>query len=532
MSEVVFRIIAALITACLCCIATIKTLGVLQQSGYQNKGFWRWLKKKDNMYFNRLAVLTLCLALSATLVSLCFSFLGQRAALALSAIPFFGFLILFGHVDGKYALKVPLYRTQRIGRLFAVYFFFTACIGYAFIALLGFLSQWNGSFIYALVAYAPFSVMPLLMPPILCLANTIESVFERARNKKFVERAGQVLDETKIIRIGVVGSYGKTSVKNILKTVLSQRYSVVETPASYNTPIGIAKTVFSPQFSGKEILIAEMGARKAGDIAELCRLVKPDYAVFTGVCEQHLETFGSLENVFAEKSEILKSGAKTVVCGEGLKAYIQGEYNDAVVYAESDEIENLVLSATETTFSLRLDGREIKVKTAMLGKAAAENMLLSAKLAYALGLTAEEIERGLSKVQPVAHRLQLTEENGIYILDDGYNCNPKGAKEGLSALSRFAGRKCVVTPGIVECGVLEKELNTELGAKIAGYGFDKVILVGNTLVGAVKEGYLSAGGAKECLETAATLELAQERLAAWLLQGDAVLFLNDLPDLY
>ena len=530
MNEVICRMIAALVTACLCCMAGKKMLGVLQQSGYKNVSFLRWLEKKDNMYFNRLAVLSACLMLSTTLISLCFSFWGTKTALVLSSIPFFGFLLLFSYVDEKYALKVPLVYTGRVGRLFAVFFLFTASISYTLIAFLGFLAEINGSFLYGLLAYVPVAILPLLLPWILCLANLADGVYEGARNRNFVKRAGQVLDESKIIRIGIVGSYGKTSVKNILKTLLSERYSVVETPASYNTPIGIAKTVFSPEFAEKEILIAEMGARKKGDIAELCRLVKPDYAIFTGVCGQHLETFGTVENVFAEKSEILKCGARTVVCGKELQGYIDGQYE--VTYADTAELEMVSFTATRTAFTLSIDGKKIAVNTSLLGKAAVENILLSVKLAQALGLTAEEIERGLSKLQPIAHRLQLIEENGVYVLDDGYNCNPKGAEEGLDALARFEGRKCVVTPGIVECGILERELNAELGEKIAVRHFDKVILVGSTLVGAVKEGYLKAGGEAERLEKAETLDGAQEILSQWIMRGDAVLFLNDLPDVY
>ena len=147
-------------------------------------------------------------------------------------------------------------------------------------------------------------------------------------------------------------------------------------------------------------------------------------------------------------------------------------------------------------------------------------------------MTADEIVRGIEKLEPIPHRLQLIENNGIYILDDGYNCNPKGAEDALSALSRFAGRKCVVTPGIVECGILEEKINGELGAKLAEKGFDKVILVGNTLVGAVQKGYIEANGKAEALALVPTLDAAQKLLSEYLQTGDAVLFLNDLPDVY
>jgi len=534
MNEVLLRIVGSLMAACLLSLSTLKMLGALQQSGYKRAGFVRWLKRKDNLFFNRLAVLAWCLALTSTVTSLCFSFLGVRAALLISAVPFFGLLLLFCYADSKRALKVATKRTGRVQRLFAIYFFLTACVAYILAAALGFLPDWNGSFLYALVAYAPFAVLPVLLPGLLILANAIDGVFEEKRNAKFVKRAGQVLDEQEIIRIGVVGSYGKTSVKNILKTLLSEKYSVVETPASYNTPMGIAKTVFSSSFEKKQIFIAEMGARKKGDIAELCALVKPDYAIFTGICEQHVQGFGSLENVWAEKSEILKCGAKKVICGESLQTRIEQEFPNYIgetVLVDKNDSE-VDMGAMATSFTMRIHGETVQIKTLLLGKMAVENIRLAVLLCLELGMTADEIVRGVEKLQPIPHRLHLTQSGGVYILDDAYNCNPKGAEEALAVLGRFSGRKCLVTPGIVECGVLEENINRALGEKIAKAGFDKVILVGETLVGAVKNGYKDADGDADALETVATLEKAQAILKEYLQEGDAVLFLNDLPDAY
>jgi UDP-N-acetylmuramoyl-tripeptide--D-alanyl-D-alanine ligase len=309
---------------------------------------------------------------------------------------------------------------------------------------------------------------------------------------------------------------------------------VVQTPESYNTPIGIAKTVFSKDFDKKQILIAEMGARKAGDIAELCALVKPNYGVFTGVCEQHISSFKNLENVFEEKSEIIKCGAR-VVCGADLKEQVEkafGKEVDTVIFAENAAIKDMKLTATQTRFALKLGEEEIEVQTQLLGYAAVENILLAATLAKELGLTAEEIAAGIAKIEAVPHRLQLTQNGGVYILDDAYNSNPRGAAEALAALGRFEGRKCVVTPGIIECGVLEEKINGVLGRRIAQEHLDLVILVGDTLVGAVKQGYLDNGGEKDKLIVSRNLDEAKEELAKWLSVGDAVLFLNDLPDVY
>ena len=532
MNEHVLRGIAAAVTACLFCASTQKAAGALQQSGYKNGGFLRWLGKKGNLYFNRLAVFALCLALTSSIASLCFSFLGERWALVCSAIPFMGLCLLFYWVDSRFALKVPFVRTGRFNRLFVGYCILTAGAGFGLLTFLGWLKEVNGSKLYGLIAYVPYAIMPVALPLTLCLANLILSIFENAKNKKFVKRAGQVLDESDIIRIGVVGSYGKTSVKNILATMLSEKYSVVATPESYNTPLGIAKTVLGESFSGKQIFIAEMGARKAGDIAELCRLVKPDYAIFTGVCAQHLQTFGSLQNAWAEKSEILKCGVKKAVCGEDLRERIESEFSGADFVAYGERVGNIVLGATDTKFTLCADGKEISVSTKLLGGAAVENIALAARICREIGMSAEEIAAGAAKLQPIPHRLQLLQSGGAYILDDGYNCNPRGAREALLALGRFVGRKCVVTPGIVECGVLEEEINGELGEEIAKLAPDKVILVGDTLVSAVKDGYKKGGGDMQKLSVCKDLKNAQAMLGEWVGTGDAVLFLNDLPDVY
>lgn len=533
MDDVIIRGIACLATAFLFCIATLPLLGALQQSGYKNDVFSRWLKNKDNLQYNRLCVLALCLGLSATVTSLCFSFLGTRAALAVSALPFFGILIAFCAVGKKYGLKVRTKATGRCKRLFAVYFFLCAVIAYAWIALLWALIRWNGSAVYALIGYLPFAFYPLFLPVFLMLANAFSSVFENARNKKYCQRAGQVLNERSIVRVAIVGSYAKTSVKNILKTILSEKYAVIETPESYNTPIGIAKTVLEGDWQGKDVFIAEMGARKQGDIEELCALVKPDFAIFTGICEQHIATFGSLESVWAEKKKILQTGA-TTICGEGLKTHAAEEFSDlaTVTFLEKTAIRDLCCFATHTRFVLSLDGQEIEADVPLLGENAAENIALAATLAWKMGLTTEEIQRGIQKLQPIPHRLQCLQENGISILDDAYNGNPIGAKRAIDALQRFDGRKCIVTPGIVECGILEERVNATLGKQIAAANFDRVILVGETLISAVKTGYLENGGAQDRILVVPTLQAAQAVLQSWLQSGDAVLFLNDLPDVY
>ena len=357
------------------------------------------------------------------------------------------------------------------------------------------------------------------------LREGIVKIYDVPRNKRFEKRAAKILAESPCIKVGITGSFGKTSVKNMAKAILSEKYKVIATGASFNTPIGIARTVNEIGLDC-DIFIAEMGARRVGDIKELCKMVNPQYGIITGICAQHLETFGSLENIIKEKG-VLANYAKKVVLGKSA-AVIPAE--EKLAEGEDFAVEDITLRTDGTGFMLRFKEEKIEVKTELLGRAAAEDIALAAALAYQLGMSAEEIKIGIEKIEPVPHRLEKSEANGVTILDDSYNCNEEGAKCAVEVLKLFEGNKWVVTPGIVELGILETEKNEALGASFVG--LEQVVLVGETLVQTVKKGYLAAGGDKEKIRTVPTLKDAQELLAKELATGDTVLFLNDLPDIY
>lgn len=533
MGNTILRIVSCISCSAALFAATNKLLGAMAQGGYDGGKFKRWLFRKDNLYYGRLCLLSLLCLLSSAVVALAFSFSGATVSRALSAIPYLLFLILFVVADKKYALKVPMKRTARVKRLAILYLFLTLVFSYAILAALYFFERLVGKDLYTLFAYAPYCFMPLAEPFILILSNAILSPFEKKRNTRFVLAEKEKLDNMPILRIAVTGSYGKTSVKNVLKTMLGEKYAVAATPESYNTPVGIAKTVQSGEIDGKDIFIAEAGARKRGDIRELCSIIRPDYGVLTGVCAQHIQSFGSLEEAEKEKSELVFAAQKAVFCGEEFyekaknSAYLDGVKEKCFPPCKA---ENIDLYFDHTEFDLVLDGEPVRIRTSLLGKSGVENIALSAAVCLALGLSKEEIVRGASKVQSVPHRLQLTQSGGVYILDDGYNASEKSAKEAIAALLRHDGKKVVVTPGIVEGGVLESDLNENLGKELAAV--DYVVLIGETLVRAVKTGYLSAGGKEENIVIVPTLDQAKTVLAERLDEGDCVLFLNDLPDVY
>ncbi len=512
-------------------------LGALQQANYDGRRFSAWVRRKGNMVRSRCGLLAFLIALSAAVLGIGFSFAGRWAAyIALS--PIFLFCVLYRAADRR-ALKVPLVHTARVRRIGA----WNALVLFLVCALLALggnaLSRYAAADV-ALVSqlrYLPLAIVPLLLPGLLRVANGLEKPFSSAKNRRYIAAARKKLQASSCVKIGITGSCGKTSVKNFLATILAEHSRVFATPESYNTPLGIARAIEGVDLNEYDYFLAEMGARHKGDIAELCELVRPDHCVITGICPQHLETFGSPEGIVAAKSEILrgtKEGgyaviwqddytAKMDVAGAKLRKIsvgAHGEFGAFEVHCSPDGID----------FKLALGILQVRAHACLLGAHNAANIALAAALACKLGLSKEEILQGIANIRPVPHRLQRSDIGGITILDDAYNANVLGAAAAVDVLRLYGGRKFVVTPGLVELGVLEEQENAALGEKLVG--LDRVILIGNTLVTAIRRGYLAAGGMEERVSVVPTLERAQELLEDELVAGDTVLFLNDLPDIY
>lgn len=499
----------------------LKLLGALQTLGYSGGRTCKWTVKKGNVIYARYGLLAFLCALACAVLGLCFSFAGQYAAtVGFLAYPLFFALYLVA--DKKKALRSPYAFTPRFKRLFAVYTVILLVVTYFSVTLLNYADYVWGNGVFMLVRYAPLAVLPLLMLPLALLANGICSLYEIPHNRKFVKKAQAKLKGSPIKVVGITGSYGKTSVKHILAAILSEKYRTLPTPSSHNTPMGLALTINGADVENYDIFIAEMGARHVGDIAELCEICPPDYSVITGICPQHLESFGSVENIVRAKGEILSYTKNKAIIAPDCAEYFKGE-NIAIADCASD----IVCDCTGCAFTLTLGGKSAKVRTKLLGAHSAQNIALAAKVAFELGMGLEEIAKAVGKLDYIEHRLQLTVNNGVYILDDGYNSNIKGAADALEVLKSFPAAKTVVTPGLVELGVLEESENYNLGAKLVG--FDRVILVGDTLITPVKRGYLENGGDAEKLFIKPTLTEAQKALS--LKSGDAVLFLNDVPDI-
>lgn len=514
-----------------------RSLGALQQAGYNGSKYAAWVRRKGNMVRSRGTLLAFLIALSSLVLGICFSFAGEWAAyVALFPVPLF--CILFCVAD-RSALKVPLVRTARAKRILALDFFLLLLAAAALVLGANALYRlvWPQVGLVGHLRYLPLAVLPLLFPEILRLANALEKPFSSAKNRRYLAAAKKKLLAAPCVKIGITGSCGKTSVKNFLAGILGESCRVFATPASYNTPLGIAKAIEDVDLTQYDYFIAEMGARHKGDIAELCELVRPDHCIVTGICPQHLETFGTVEGIVAAKGEILrgtKPGGFAVIgqdeytarldpAAAGLKKVAVGEHGEFGAF-------DVHCSPAGIEFKLAMGILQMPVRSRLLGAHNAQNIALAAALASKLGVEKEEIASAVVGLDFVPHRLQPLEAGGVVVLDDAYNANVRGAAAALDVLRLFGGRKFVVTPGLVELGVLEESENAALGERMVG--LDRILLVGSTLVTAVRKGYLAAGGIEERVSVHPTLDAAKEALAQELMPGDTVLFLNDLPDIY
>ncbi|MBU1262741.1 UDP-N-acetylmuramoyl-tripeptide--D-alanyl-D-alanine ligase [bacterium] len=360
----------------------------------------------------------------------------------------------------------------------------------------------------------------------LVLANILIWPTEKLINLRYLIMAKKKLKRLKPKVIGITGSYGKTSTKHILAHILSQKYKVLATPESYNTLMGICKVINNNLLPEHQIFIVEMGAYKRGDIKELCDLVKPEIGILTGIGLQHLERFGSVENIRKTKFELIESLPKDgiAILNSGCK-YCQKFQPKVKTIRYGGQEKGIRVSAEGLSFSVN----GITFQTSLLGSHNLQNILSAIACARELKMTLEEIQRAVFSLPQIPHRLQLIKTPTSIIIDDAYNSNPVGAKEALFLLSQFSGRKILVTPGMIELGEKEYEENRLFGEE-AAKTCDVVILVGKKRTKAIADGLLSAGFSKDNLFVVKSLDEARDKLSQ--IRGDVILFENDLPDNY
>lgn len=543
---IIFAFVASLLNTVLACVISRKFMQIMQSAGYVRGVYDKWTYRRDNIYIIRLCMMAMLSFMAYLLFSVGFSYTQQEWNSFIGFVFYAFFAITYIYFDFKRKYKSLIVLTARAVRLmttFAVLYFCFTFLVLTIMQILGYVFMKNAYFLD--VRFGVLCITPLMIPVITEFANFINKPFENANNKKYVRRTIKTLNEADdLIKIGLTGSYGKTSVKEILRTILSVKYNVLSTPASYNTPMGICKSV--RRYDGtQDVFIAEMGARKPGDIKELTDIVNPDYGILTGIGNQHLETFGSQEAILDTKYELVKGvkeGGTVIFDIDSENTYRLSERakHDGrvnVVCAGVDGTrttklycEDVKTDVTGSTFLLCDGDKKLKVSTVLIGKHNVSNIMLAAAASYELGLSLEEIAQGIAVIKPIRHRLEVTKnEKGMTIIDDSYNSNVDGTIAALDVFSEFKGRKIVITPGLVELGRMEDLENFRFGRRLAKI-VDYAIIVGKPNAYKIRDGLLDGDFPYENIKIVSTLDEAVKHLSEISKEGDVVLFENDLPD--
>ena len=509
-------------------------LHYFQLESYQFPGYFRTVRRNP---VHCLAPGLLAACVSIALVFSCGSVaLGEHAewskiaapVLALALAVLLGLGISKAFTPKK--AKKPFVMTGRMKRLYAVLFLVMCLISW-------------------LLSTLPWAILtalwPALLPLVVALAGLLAWPIEKAISEMYFRDARRkLLANPDLVRIGITGSYGKTSVKHILGTLLSEKYPTLITPASFNTPMGVTRAIRERLEPSYQVFVGEMGARHVGDIREMCRLVRPTIGIISSVGPQHLETFKTVERVAKTKYELIEALPK-----EGSHAYF---YDDGAyvtqMYQKTQKprtlcgmnpdtadcwCDNISVSAEGSAFTLHIRGRgDIECHTCLLGEHSIHNILLAAAVASDLGLTLRQIAHGISKLAPVKNRLELiSRPGGFTIINDAFNANPVGAKAALEVLKGFPERRIVITPGMVELGEREAEYNREFGRQMAACA-DIAIIVGKGRAAPIIEGLREAGFPQDSIHRVDSLDDSTKLLHTLVKPTDTVLYENDLPDHY
>ena len=357
----------------------------------------------------------------------------------------------------------------------------------------------------------------------LVFAVIVSRIYESVLLNRYIALAEEKLDVmSSLVVICITGSYGKTSIKNVLAQILKEKYRVYATPRSVNTHTGIIADINSNLDYTTEIYIAEAGARLRGDIAIISEFLNPHYAVIGEIGEQHLEYFKNLDNIVETKFELLQS--KRLKKAFIFKDNPMPNQLDANLHKKiipfPENIRNIKADLEGISFELYIKGEWHYFEAIVLGQFNIINLSAAIYMGIELGLRVEEIQKAIKRLDPVPHRLNKIEANQKIIIDDSFNGNLKGMKEAIRLASLYEGRKIIVTPGVVES---KKEANVELARAIDGV-FDIAIITGELNSKIISSNIYKTQ--KIILKDKVMLE---DMLKSCSLPNDLVLFSNDAP---
>ncbi|MCR4615926.1 MAG: UDP-N-acetylmuramoyl-tripeptide--D-alanyl-D-alanine ligase [Clostridiales bacterium] len=507
------------------CFITLSFMHMFQLNSYKPKVQLAWCRKNSRRFAPFIIDAAACAA--AILINSNTGIFILAGAFILTGLFF---------LPNKKAKK-PLVITARVKRMLV-----SACLLYAVVSVIALLFLLKeGTLVNVRILTIIYFILHIISPFGVLIANFVNKPIEKAINQHYINDAKRILAQCdRLTVIGVTGSYGKTSVKFYLNTLLRAKYNVLVTPESYNTPMGVVKTVRGSLKSTHDIFVCEMGAKNVGDIKELCDIVHPVHGVITSVGPQHLESFRTLDNVIKTKFELADSlpGEGMLFLNgddENIKTQLDRRANVTYGLGENNDYSAFDLSVSEkgTSFSVKApDGETETFTTKLIGRHNVINILGAIAVSNKMGISLHDLKPQVRKLENVPHRLQLIDRGETLIIDDAYNSNPNGSRVALETLALFNGKKILVTPGMIELGDKEDEYNREFGRNASAV-CDYVVLVGEKQTKSIHAGLKDRDYPDDKIYVARDLNDALAKVRALQYEEKKIILLeNDLPDNY
>lgn len=369
-------------------------------------------------------------------------------------------------------LKTPVF-TKKIFLLFFIIFSFQVFYLFSFF-------NFNISrFLIFLLVFDIFT--PAIISGIILVFQPLAVLGRNRIIKKAEEKREQFKD---LLVVGITGSYGKTSTKEFLSTILLEKFNVLKTKEHQNSEVGISQCILNELKPEHRIFVVEMGAYNRGGIKLLCDIAKPKIGILTGINEQHLATFGSQENIIQGKYELVESlprDGTVIFNGDNNYCYELYEHTEIAKRLSMSNVskkeriikadawaDNISIEKESLNFrGFTKDGQNADFKLNLLGGQNVENILMAVIAAKELGMNLNEISMACSKIKPEQGGMKLLKnEKGYNIIDSTYSSNPDGVIANLEYLKIWSGKKIIIMPCLIELGKAAKEVHKRIGEKI------------------------------------------------------------------
>jgi len=531
--------------------------------------FWIWLwqlkeyridrfldhfrtEKGKKLFLNKLIFIKILFAFVLFILFIlpsCFlywSFLAQYLILGIAILTFFLYFIesLYSLINFlRKKIKIPVFTKKTVFLIFVTITFEVLFLLIFYIDISEvFLLSATSLIVFPFILLTFDILSPFIISLIVLFFQPLASFMKNQNIRKAKEKREKFKD---LLVIGITGSYGKTSTKEFLATILEEKFKILKTRAHQNTDPGIAKCILENLNPTHQIFIVEMAAYKIGEIKSPCEMVSPKIGILTGINEQHLALFSSQENIIKAKYELIEClpeegtaffNSDNQYClelykktGKPKRIYSQKKDVDGIksdIWAENIKVEKDSVSFR----AVSKDGDSADFKVNLLGAFNITNILGAVSCAKELGMSLTEISRACQKIKPMEGAMRLSKsKDGLNIIDAAYSANPNGVISHLEYLKIWPGKKLIIMPCLIELGAASIEAHKKIGEKI-GQVCDLAIIATEERFKDIKKGAIKSGMPAENILFIENPRAIFEKIKAFAKAEDVVLLESRVPE--